>query len=379
MYGQPTRVMFVYWGRRGLTQFALEVARAASQREGLVTTISASRQNESFSSFEAFGSRLFPVDTFSTNTGALTQAWRIPHLRRSLASRLRQDKTQVVIDLLPHVWASFVAPVIHANGARYATVIHDAESHPGDYRTGWVKSVLDRSMYQSDVVLTLSSDVAGRIAATGRISKDKIYPLFHPDLGSSRNSSLLLPGQNSPIRLLFLGRIMAYKGLPVFLDAVDLLRAEGLQVEVGVFGEGKLGPCAERLTGIGAEVVNRWLSQSEIGRVLSRFHAVVLSHQEASQSGVVAAAFGAGLPVVATPVGGIREQIKDGETGVLATDTGAPALAAAIKRLLLNPGLFQAVRNNIAHSKDSRSVTEFVEQCVSHALHAGRTDRRAGR
>ena len=36
------------------------------------------------------------------------------------------------------------------------------------------------------------------------------------------------------------GCIMAYKGLTLFLDAVDMLRGEGHNVQIGIFGEGAL-------------------------------------------------------------------------------------------------------------------------------------------
>ena len=74
MVGEPARVMFLYWGRRGaLSQFALEVGRAAVGDERLSATVSFSRQNESFESCRDFGPALFPVDTFQTNAGAVLQ------------------------------------------------------------------------------------------------------------------------------------------------------------------------------------------------------------------------------------------------------------------------------------------------------------------
>ena len=47
---------------------------------------------------------------------------------------------------------------------------------------------------------------------------------------------------------------------------------------------------------------------------------------------------GAGLPVVATRVGGLPELVKDGETGVLVEPRDPAALAAAIGELLDDPG-----------------------------------------
>jgi glycosyltransferase involved in cell wall biosynthesis len=47
----------------------------------------------------------------------------------------------------------------------------------------------------------------------------------------------------------------------------------------------------------------------------------------------------AGVPVVATPVGGIRETVVDGETGLLVPPRDPAALAVAIRRLLDDPDL----------------------------------------
>jgi hypothetical protein len=125
--------MFLYWGRRGLTQFAIEAFNAALADPNLAATVSVSRQNERFETFAGYGQSLFAVDTFSVSSGALTQAWRIPLLHRNLTARLRRDGIEAVVELMPHVWSpSWLRP--SAAGARYVTIAHDADTHPGDYR-----------------------------------------------------------------------------------------------------------------------------------------------------------------------------------------------------------------------------------------------------
>ena len=151
----------------------------------------------------------------------------------------------------------------------------------------------------------------------------------------------------------------------MFLDAVDLLRADNISVEVG---EGALRKLNAILRGGGAEVVNRWLLPHEISTILGRAHAIVLSHTEASQSGVAAMALAAGVPLVATPVGELVEQVQDGITGTIADAVDAPALAAAIKRLLLDPVLYKAVCANIAQTSGHRSMARFVQDCVACAV-----------
>lgn len=363
------RVMFAYWGRRGsMPQFTLEVGRAAVANPKIEATISVSRQSAHISQYEAFGSALFPIDTFGSTSGALLQAHRIPILRNRLLERLKRDRIQAVIELMPHVWSPFVMSVAAKAGARYCTIVHDADTHPGDYRSAVAKSLLDRSMMSADLVFTLSSAVAGRLSAMGSVPSKRVHTLFHPDLNYGTSLRKTPPAVNEPLRLLFLGRIMPYKGLGLFLDTVDLLTEAGIAVEVGVFGEGALGASAERLRRMGAEVVNRWLRPEDFLDALSRYHAVVLSHIEASQSGVAAAAFGAGVPVVATPVGGLVEQVIDGVTGMLALRADAPALADAVKQLLCDPLIFRTTCDNLVRSADQRSMQRFVSDVATQAV-----------
>jgi len=51
----------------------------------------------------------------------------------------------------------------------------------------------------------------------------------------------------------------------------------------------------------------------------------------------------AGVPVVATRVGGIPEMVEDGVSALLAPPADPPALAAAIGRLLDDPSLAAAI------------------------------------
>ncbi len=363
--------MITFWGRRGaLTQFTLEFGRIIRADPQIAATVSVSRQNERFASFAEFAGALLAVDTFKSNAGALLRVDRIALLRRSLYQRLRRDRIQAVIELMPHVWSPLVMSVVRRAGARYCTIVHDAAAHPGD-RTSLVKPLIDRAALSADLVLTLSSAVATRLLATGKFPPSKLVTLFHPDMTHSSGGEIerrQAPMPGAPLRLLFLGRIMPYKGLDLFIETVDELRRSGLSVEVGVFGEGPLGANADRLRRMDAEVVNRWLGAEELADALARYHAVMLSHTEASQSGVAASAFGAGTPVIATPVGGLVEQVQDGITGVLADSIDAPALAGAAKRLLCDPQFYRSTCANLVQSARQRSMKSFVSAAVSHAV-----------
>lgn len=371
MQSDARRVMFIYWGRRGMSRLTLDLMRAAQSSRNISATISVSRQSDSFADFSQFGEAVLPINTFSSDLGALLQASRVLIIRNQVRRHITATRPEVVIELIPHVWSPFIAPVIKAAGVRYVSIVHDASPHPGDYRSRMAEWATRRTMRQSDLIFTLSSTVANSVEAMKVVPPSRIVRLFHPDLDFGGWRARTAPQPGEPLRLTFLGRIMAYKGLPLFLDMVEELRSQGIAVEAGVFGKGKLGANAERLSAMGVEVVNRWHNDDEIAEILRRSHAIVLSHIEASQSGVAAAAFGAGLPVIATPVGGIVEQVKDEVTGVLAIHADGVALADAAKRLLCCPALYNRVCDNIASQKGNRSMILFVEQCVRHALRDG--------
>jgi glycosyltransferase involved in cell wall biosynthesis len=115
---------------------------------------------------------------------------------------------------------------------------------------------------------------------------------------------------------------------------------------------------------MGVTLLNRRLSDQEVGDALLRYDALIASHIEASQSGVVAAALGAGLPCIVTPVGGLIEQITDGETGIIADETTASALSAAVQRLFFTPNIHSTICSTIARRRDQRSMSRFLAECV---------------
>jgi glycosyltransferase involved in cell wall biosynthesis len=76
-------------------------------------------------------------------------------------------------------------------------------------------------------------------------------------------------------------------------------------------------------------------------------------------------AMGAGLPVVATRVGGVPEVVVDGQTGLLADASDADALAAAVRKLLTDATL----RQRLAMAGQARAAALFSQQAM-HAAYA---------
>ena len=370
-------IAFVSLGRRGaLCRLTLELARAANEAEGLNAAYFVSSGNELIGQLRRERLALFECDTFGA-ASPLAIARNFARTRRLLLDYVRLQRPLAVITLMPHLWTPLLAPAVRRLGALYATVIHDAAAHPGD-PTGLVNGWLRRDAAGADLVVTLSQTVAQQLLDRGRIDRERILRLFHPDLAfTGPPARRPCPCPQRPLRVLFLGRILPYKGLPVLVEAMEMLRLAGVAVELGVVGAGDLGALGPRLEALGAEVINRWVADSEIGPILARYDAMACAHVEASQSGPAAAAFGSAMPVVGMPVGGIAEQVVDGATGVLARRASAPAFAEALHRLIADPPLYERISGHLAATAESRSMRRFVRELVRGLRETAEGSRRA--
>jgi colanic acid/amylovoran biosynthesis glycosyltransferase len=149
--------------------------------------------------------------------------------------------------------------------------------------------------------------------------------------------------------LLFVGRLVAKKGVDVLIDACALLRGELPELDVEIVGG---GPLAEELArrarraGIAnrthflgpqpAEVVDAAFRRCSLVALPSRID------EHGDRDGmptVLIEALARGVPVVATDLVGIPEVVRHGETGLLVPPDDPPALAAAITQLVRDPAL----------------------------------------
>jgi glycosyltransferase involved in cell wall biosynthesis len=136
---------------------------------------------------------------------------------------------------------------------------------------------------------------------------------------------------------LFLGLIRPYKGVDLLLEAVARLPSSG-GWQVVVAGEpwGRLGDrLCRQLDRLGiADRVRlelRWIPESEVSALLAASDLVVLPYRSGSQSAVAPLALGAGVPVVASGVGGLPEVVQHGVNGLIVEPGSVDALVAAFE------------------------------------------------
>ncbi len=171
------------------------------------------------------------------------------------------------------------------------------------------------------------------------------------------------PGAHGgPLRLLSFGRLLPYKGLDLLAEALRRIGPRP-DLQVRVVGRGPESPPLEALRALpGVVVENRWVAEEEVPVLLGWADALVLSHREASQSGVAVGALAAGRRLVATRVGGLEEQVGDDPLALLCDPT-AESIAGALQHLLAAPTRPPAVPRT-----PERAWSTLAAQIVS-ALH----------
>jgi glycosyltransferase involved in cell wall biosynthesis len=359
------KVLFVYWGRRGsLSWIAVEIARHLHDRPELASFVSYSTENELAGELAALRPTTWPFTTFTRSFGAFTRFLRFRRQCHALLRRLRREGIQAVVVLMSHVWTPLLGRRLARESIRYVVVAHDASRHPGD-RTGRVQNWLLRDLSYADRIVTLSRAVANRLTTERGVAAEKIVTVPHPIIAYGSTPA---PRGEGPLRVVFLGRIMAYKGLGLLVTATELLRQRGVAVSLGVYGEGSIAGLESRLAALDAKVVNRWIEHEEIGPILAEYDVLVLPYVEASQSGVAAAAQGVGIPIVATPVGGLVEQVRDDIDGLIAEDVSAEALANCLERLAADPALLERLSAAAGDGKTTISIGAFAERLRGIAL-----------
>lgn len=165
-------------------------------------------------------------------------------------------------------------------------------------------------------------------------------------------------------RLLFVGRLAAEKGLPILLEAVARLDGATLDL-VGDGPERKILEARTQALDISGRVrFFGYQTQQQIREILRQTDVFVMSSFTEGVPVVLMEAMAAGVPVVATQVGGIPELVHDGHNGLLVAPGDANAAAAAIRRLLEDPDL----RNRFGVAGREKVEREFNIQVECQKL-----------
>jgi glycosyltransferase involved in cell wall biosynthesis len=109
--------------------------------------------------------------------------------------------------------------------------------------------------------------------------------------------------------------------------------------------------------------------RERVGQVLSALDVLVVpSRWYENQPGVILEAFAAGVPVIATDLGGMSEFVKHEENGLLFELENAEDLARQLRRLGEEPGLLERLRAGIGPVKTVQDDVDELEALYNRLL-----------
>ena len=232
-------------------------------------------------------------------------------------------------------------------GKRVVLTAHNVNGAARDDKDGWANRLSLRIQYRLCDHVFVHTDAMKRelVAAFGaREQRVTVIPfgindtMPHSELKPAAARQRLGMAVNGRA-VLFFGQIAPYKGLEYLIAAVAVLAKTGEDVRLIVAGRVKRG--SERywgsirrsITDLGIEdlVVQkiRFIPDDEVETYFKAADAVVIPYVDIFQSGVPFLAFSFGLPVIATDVGSLREDVTS-ETGLLCKPKDPADLARVI-------------------------------------------------
>lgn len=175
--------------------------------------------------------------------------------------------------------------------------------------------------------------------------------------------------------ILAVSRLVEKKGLDTLVDACGALARRGFGFRCEILGDGPLRARLEarvREAGVGDRVALVGArDQAEVRAAYERAAVFALPcrmTRKGDKDGLPVAlveAMTMGVPVVSTPVSGIREVVREGESGLMVPPDDAGALAQAIERLLTDVNLQARVvagGYKVAEAFDLRSTVARLRQ-----------------
>ena len=219
----------------------------------------------------------------------------------------------------------------------------------------------------ADRVVVISQSVAENVLGGVRSERVAVVPNAVPaeffELARTRRECRGLLGLPEDVPIVGVpGTLRPVKGHPSFLEAAARLAAENSDCEFAITGDGEPAYRSELV----AQIENAGLGErvhflglvEEMPSFYRACDVVCVPSQSESFGRTVIEAFAVGTPVVATAVGGMRETIEDGGTGLLVEYGDVEALAGALGRLLGD----ERLRSALAWRARQKAESEYREE-----------------
>lgn len=290
-----------------------------------------------------------------------------------------------------HNFSQFV-PIIRAFNPKIKIVLH---MHC-EWLTQLDRTMIERRLREADLVIGCSKYITEKIRCSFPEFAERCQTLYN---GVDVNQFVGKNGKrakkkNGVKQLLFVGRISPEKGLHVLLDAFKKVVSRYPQTQLIIVGPQGSAPIEfivalsdnQKVSGLAlfyhesyVPHLQRKLPSSVADQVFFTGFVTrrkLISHYQNTDVFIFPSvwdepfgmplieAMATGVPVVATRVGGIKEIVEEGKTGILVEPSDASALSEAIRHLFSHENL----RKKMGKTARRRAVNSFSWEQIAKSL-----------
>lgn len=317
-----------------------------------------------------------PVVDLRRHDGDLCTGPEISHCLRCIASRNPSSRLRNAARVVPGAALEAAERLSRTPLSHFAHSLRQVRAvaeRPAKIRSG---------MERVDRFVAYTELTRGLLLANG-LGKEKtevsVYGIEAEGLSVARQMRRPSP----TLRVGFVGTIAPHKGPDTLLRAFESLPPEA---DVSLVMHGGM----ERYESFVKELLriadgDRRVSfpgsftRKEIGRIFAEIDVLVVpSRWYENAPGVILEAFAAGVPVIATNLGGMSELVGHGENGLLFEPEDVTDLARQLRRFLDEPDLLETLRGGIGHVKTIRENVDELEKTYSDVLRLRSRDEKMG-
>lgn len=332
------RPLIIYLSRRGCLEYTIAVIKQLGGRNPILL-INSDNNNYFSSKFPQLDIRTTSVP--DSKSSLLTGFFSYQSVIRNLIIELSDTIGQVYFTAF-HPYNSSLIKLFHKSSIPATITIHDYKTHTGE-RSWLTERIQKKCIRYSSRVNFLSDHVRNQaLDELGSNNKFKVVP--HPLVDSYTNNKL---DHNPHPNLLFMGRMVDYKGINILLEAI-----KGLPInKLTIAGEnqGITIPIQDKLN-----VISEYLPENDVAKLLETHEILILPYKEASQSGVLCLGIDAQMVMVITKVGGLREQLNESEAAWV--EPSVDSLRAGLRKLIEEPDLYRNIKEQIKAKRKSLLV-----------------------
>jgi len=361
--------------RAGTQQFLLEFLRRLDRSRFSPVVLSTLKVGELLPEIESLG-----IDVHEFGTGASLASPETARQVFGATSFLRRERIDILSCMLglvtligPYVGRLAGVPIV-VNNQRNLSYWIAGGAKEAAYRfanRNLVDAVMVNSHAAASELETRFRTPAGKIVYVppgidlSRFDRASASDALREELGLGASHVVGIVAKLSPV-----------KGHEHFLRAASRVRERRDDVTFLIVGDGPLRAELESLTAkLKLTDAVRFVGvREDIPEVLGLMDVFVLSSLSEGAPNVILEAMAAGVPVVASNVGGVPDVVRDGETGRLVKPGDPAGLADAVLRILddeTRAGLMGGLARKIVRAEHNiDDVVEYVQQ-VFEGLAAG--------